>query len=329
MKMDAMIETARGPVSADALGVTLCHEHLLINMMAERRGDGLINDERIMCDEVSAFVKQGGGAIVDLTSSPLTVGTTTRPRPPGAFGARTPDNVEALSRISERAGVHIVLGTGHYRDPYLASDQFDSSSVEELAEGMIRDLTVGIPGTRVRAGIIGEIGSDRWFLSSREEKTFRASAIASASTGAPIYTHAARWAVGIEQVELLLSEGAHPARISVGHVDTVPDIEYALQLASLGVYLGIDTMYQTTEAAVAWRVELLTELCQAGFSDRILLSQDVCVGSQLRTNGGPGFTHVLGDFRAAAEAHGVVSALFDLIVADNPRAFLTKERAIS
>lgn len=322
--MNKMVETARGPVATSDLGATLCHEHLLINMMTERRGDGLINDENLVCEEVSAFARQGGATIVDLSSSPLTIGTTTRPQPPGAFGSRTPDNVEALARISERSGVHVILSTGHYRDPYLANEEFDNSSKEELAEGMIRDLTVCIPGTSARAAVIGEIGSDRWFISPREEKSFRASALASAATGAPIYTHAARWAVGMQQVDLLLSEGAQADRIAVGHVDTVPDINYALELAHLGVYLGIDTMYQASEAAVNWRVKLLNDLCEAGFSHRVLLSQDVCVGSQLKANGGPGFTHILGSFRAACKTSGVSPEIFDQIVTTNPQRFLAR-----
>lgn len=321
--MGGIVETVTGKIESSELGITLSHEHLLINLMAERRGDGLIHNEHLVSEEVMRFVDQGGRTVVDLSSSPLTVGSTVRPRPPDAFGARAPDNVEALIRISRRTGAQVIIGCGFYRDPYLADAEFDAASVEDVARVIVRDLKTGIPGTSVRAALIGEVGSDKWFISSREEKALRASAIASASTGAPIYTHAARWCVGIDQVELLVSEGARAERIAVGHVDTVPDVDYALQLADLGVYVGIDTMFQSSDDAIAWRADLLATLCQAGYSHRVLLSQDVCVMSQLKRSGGPGFSHVLGPFQDAAERHGVCTETFKEIVQDNPRRYLS------
>lgn len=314
------IHTVHGPVLAGQLGRTLPHEHLLINMLRERRGDGLLNDESLVIDELAVYRAQGGASVVDLSSGSLTQGTGSRPGPPVPH--RDPSNVEALGRISRASGIAVVLGTGHYRDPYLDEVYLDRHAADRIADDLVRDLTEAIPGTSVRAAVIGEIGSDGWFISAREERSFRAAARAAIRTGTGVYTHAARWPVGLAQLDLLRSEGLDPARIAIGHVDTVREPGYALALADRGVYVGLDTMYSSHPREIAVRVALLTELIAAGHGERVLLSQDVCVPSQLTAAGGPGFGLVHGGFADAAASAGVESEVFRMITDVNPARFL-------
>ena len=317
-----VVATVLGPVEASELGITLPHEHLFINLMRERRGDGLINDEALVADEVSVFCAQGGRTIVDLSTHDLTVGSTLGSRGAAASQSRTAENVEAIVRLSRTSGLNVVLGTGHYRDPFLDHTYFDTHSVGEISAGIVRDLTESIPGTDVRAGVIGEIGSDKWFISAREERSFRAAARASVLTNAGLYTHAARWPVGLAQLDLLAEESLAPDRVAVGHVDTVPEPDYAIALARRGVYVGIDTMFDDSPRAISIRVGLVLRLVQAGFGSRVLLSQDVCVSSQLRAGGGPGFGLVHGAFKAAVLAAGLDEELFQSITTVNAARFL-------
>lgn len=314
------VETVNGLVSATMLGRTLPHEHLLINLLRERRSDGLINDELLVTEELSVYRAQGGVSLVDLSSGSLTQGTGARPGLPSPH--RDPSNVEALSRISRASGINVVMGTGHYRDPYLDEVYLDRHSADGIADDLVRDLTEAIPGTKVRAGVIGEIGSDGWFISAREERSFRAAARASIRTGSGVYTHAARWSVGLTQLDLLQSEGMNPARIAIGHVDTVKEPGYALTLAKRGVYVGLDTMFSQDPREISFRIGLLTDLIAAGFADRVLLSQDVCVPSQLTAGGGPGFGIVHGAFATAATAAGIDPQVFETITDVNPARFL-------
>lgn len=160
------VQTALGPVPLEEIGPALTHEHLFINMMRERRGDGLLHDEHLIASELRVFADQGGSAVFDLTTAELTAGSTTEARaaqgPAAATRTRVPDNVRAVQRVSERTGVHVVLGTGRYRDPYLDLGLVDRLGVDGLAEEMIRDIEEGFPGTTARAGLIGEIGADKW-----------------------------------------------------------------------------------------------------------------------------------------------------------------------
>jgi predicted metal-dependent phosphotriesterase family hydrolase len=317
-----VVETVLGLIATSEIGITLPHEHLFINLLRERRGDGLVHDEELIAEEIAVFRAQGGQTIVDLSSHDLTIGASLRSRGATAGHCRSPENVEAIVRLSRTSGLNVVLGTGHYRDPYLDHDYFDTHTVDEIAEEIVRDLTEAIPGTDVRAGVIGEIGSDKWYISAREERSFRAAARASVRTSAGLYTHAARWPVGLAQLDLLAEESVALDRVAVGHVDTVPDPDYSLALARRGVYVGIDTMFDDSPRAIAYRVGLLLRLVRAGFGDRILLSHDVCVPSQLRAGGGPGFGLVHGTFKAMALKAGLDEEQFRSITTDNAARFL-------
>jgi predicted metal-dependent phosphotriesterase family hydrolase len=191
----ATVMTVTGPVEAAKLGVTLPHEHLFIDVLREYRGDGLLNDGALAIEEVAAYRAAGGRSIVDVTSVGL---------------GRAP---EALRRVSEATGVHIIMGSGHYREPYLDLARINRMTVDDLATEIVEDLEVGVDGSGIRAGIIGEIACDRW-ITAAEERCFRAAARAHRRTGATITTHAARWPVGIRQLDLLAEEGVDPRRAS-------------------------------------------------------------------------------------------------------------------
>ena len=321
------VQTACGEVPVSALGRTLSHEHLFINLMAERRGDGLVHDEQLLTTELAVFAQQGGGTIWDLTTAELTPGSTidsTSSFNASAGQTRNPRAIEGIKRISQATGVHVLLGTGRYRDPYLSNDLIDRLGVDGLAEEMVRDLEEGIPNTPVRAALIGEIGSNGWFVSDTEEKVFRAAARASESTGALIYTHAARWMVGDEQLRILREEGADPSRIVIGHVDTVPSSEYALQLVQQGINVGIDTINSAIPWEVQQRTTTLRTLIDAGYIDQLLLGHDVCTMSQLRAYGGNGFGYVLGGFRDAVVEAGIHSEDYEHILTENPQRLIAR-----
>jgi phosphotriesterase-related protein len=324
------VESALGPVEVRDLGTISAHEHLFINLMRERRGDGLLNDPALMTAELARFAAQGGGTIFDLTTAELTAGSTVDADPtftgtaPGQ--TRAPRNIAAVQEVSAATGVTVLLGTGHYRDPYLDQDAINRTSVEQLAEEMVRDLTEGFPDTSAKAALIGEIGADAWYVSALEERVHRAAARAHVVTGAAVYTHSARWRVGLDQVAILTDGGVDPARIAVGHVDTVPDEGhddgYAIALARRGVYVGFDTLSSFPRHLQPPIADRVVAVARAGFLDRVLLGHDVCTHSELVAGGGTGFTTVLGAFRDLLRERGVDDGEFRQLVEVNPVTFL-------
>jgi phosphotriesterase-related protein len=297
--------TVTGPVAADQLGVVLAHEHVFIDLVSEYRGSGLLNDEHLACQELRALRAAGGSTLVDLTLDEI---------------GRDP---AALRRAAEASEVSIIMGCGHYRDPYLDRGWFDRTAVDAIADELVRDITEGACGTNVRAGIIGEIGADRGYISAAEERSFRAAARTHARTGLTISTHAARWPVGIPQLQLLAEEGVDPRRVIVGHTDSVPIPGYHLALVRQGCYVSFDSIGTGSPYDTERAVDYVLELVRAGFGAQILLSQDVCLRDHLKAAGGPGYAYVLTDFLPRLIAAGLDPEQAQSIVTDNPRNALT------
>jgi phosphotriesterase-related protein len=299
------VMTVLGPVPAETLGVTLPHEHVFVDLVREYRGDGLLNDRALAVRELAAFAEAGGRTVVDCTSVGL---------------ARDP---AALREVALETGLNIVMGCGYYRDPYLAEQGLDRLSVDAVADLIVRDVEEGADGTDVRAGVIGEIGADRWYLSALEERSFRAAARAHRRTGLTITTHAARWPVGLPQLDLLAEEDVDPARVVVGHCDMVPDPGYHLAVARRGAFVQFDTVQGESEYDTVCRVAWIRALAEEGFLDRVLLSQDVCLRSNLAALGGPGYAYVPTAFAERLRTEGFTDAEVRRLLVDNPRRALT------
>ena len=296
--------TVTGPVGHDELGFVLPHEHVFIDLVREYRGSGLLNDEHLACQELGALKAAGGGTLVDLT--------------PDEIG-RDP---AALRRVSEATGISIVMGCGHYRDPYLDRGWFDRTPVDAIADEIVRDITEGVRGTGVRAGIIGEIGADRRYISAAEERSFRAAARAHLKTGLTISTHAARWPVGLAQLKLLAEEGVDPGRVIVGHTDSVPIPGYHLALVEQGCYISFDSIGTGSSYDTHRAVDYVLDLVRAGFGSHILLSHDVCLRDHLRATGGCGYAYLLTEFLPLLTAAGLDQEQVRAFVTDNPVAAL-------
>jgi len=321
------VMTTSGMVDASDLGRVLPHEHVFINEMREDRAGGLLNDAALARFELEAFARAGGTTLVELTTAELTSGAAPDPR--GLYGGPTasgfPDhgtrsggNVAALTALAEQTGIRMVLGTGHYRDPYL-SDDLDQASIDETAEGIVRDLVEGFPGAGVRAGIIGEVGADKWFVSAREERAIRAAARAHLKTGAAITTHASKWPVGTEVLDLLEAEGVAPERVITGHCSTIDIPDYHLDLARRGTWLQFDTIRGGVEPIVDRWVRQIMALVRAGHLDRLLLSQDVCLKSHLAVNGGCGYAYVFEQFLPLLGRAGLDDGELEQLVTTNPQ----------
>ena len=295
--------TVLGPVDSGELGVTLPHEHVFLDLTREYRGDGLLNDPVLAAHELALYAEAGGRTVVDVTSVGL---------------ARDP---AALRSMATRTGLNIVMGCGFYRRAYFPP-AVDELSTDAVADWIVRDIEEGVDG--VRAGIIGEIGCDR-VMTALEERSFRAAARAQRRTGLTITTHAARWPVGLPQLDLLMEEGVDPRRVVVGHCDMVPDHDYHLELARRGAFVQFDTVQGASEYDTRCRLDWIRSLAEEGYLDRVLLSQDVCLRSDYAAFGGPGYAYVVTGFADRLRDEGFEKADLDQLLVDNPRRMLTGE----
>ncbi len=307
------VQTVLGPVDPDQLGFTLPHEHTQIALWhIPDRWDywQLTRDEPLILEELAAFRTAGGGSLVDLTE-------------PGV--GRDPAWLESIARSS---GLHVVMGCGWYRGAYYPAEaRIDRRSVDDLAAELVGEAADGVGDTGVRPGIIGEIGTDKPWVSALEERVHRAAARASRRTGLAITTHGVLSPVGLAQLRIFEDEGVDPARVVIGHADSYPHLDHYLAIVERGASVEFDFLgmsFTATERHGEGRVvELVCELLTRGHGDRILLSQDVCHDSQLSRYGGNGYTYLARSFLPTLREAGVSDAEIATMTIANPKRLLT------
>jgi phosphotriesterase-related protein len=309
----AHVQTVLGPIDPAELGFTLPHEHTQIALWhVPDRWDywQLTRDEPLILDELAAYRAAGGSSIVDLT-------------PPGV--GRDPAWLTGIARSSH---LHVVMGCGWYREAYYpAQTRIDRRSVDDLADELIGEAMDGVDDTGVRPGIIGEIGTDKPWVSALEERVHRAAARAARRTGLAITTHAVLSAVGLDQLRIFEDEDADPGRVVIGHADSYPHLDHYLAILERGANLEFDFLgmsFTPTERHGEGRVvERVCDLLARGHVDRILLSQDVCHDSQLTRYGGNGYTYLARTFLPRLREAGVGDAEIETMTVANPRRLLT------
>ena len=311
MNAAGMVMTVRGPVPAQDLGFILPHEHVYCTLRhADYRYDvaDQFVDEDVMVEEVNAFAELGGSTIFDLS---------------------VPDNGRSprrLRRLSERTGIHFVMGCGWYRGNYfLPEERIDRRPAGDLAEELIREITEGVGGTGIRPGVIGEIGSEKDWVSPAEERVLRGVARAHKATGLAIGALHAVGPVAPEQLTILEEEDVDMTRVAVAHCDAYPHLNYLLGLLRRGVYIMFDNcgQYKGMGRFEDRILDLIRELIDRGFEDRLMLSHDVCKLGQLQIHGGTGFVYLSESFLPALSGKGVPEEIIRKITHDNPVRWLT------
>jgi len=303
------VQTVLGPVAPGDLGFTLPHEHTKCSLWwIENRWDywELIGDEPRMNEELAAYKALGGGTLVDVT--PIGIGR----------------DLARLARLSQATGLHIVAGAGWYRQAYYPAEaRIDRRSIDDLADEIVEEFVDG----PVRPGVIGEIGTDKPWVTAQEERVFRAAARAALRTGASVTTHAVQSDVGLAQLSILEDEGLDPARIVIGHCDSHPRIEHWREIVRRGAHVEADFLGMSftplERAGEPKVVELISTLLNEGFEKQILLSQDVCHDSQLASYGGNGYTYLQKSFLPRLVEAGVNAATIKTITVKNPARLLT------
>jgi phosphotriesterase-related protein len=338
--------TVLGAVDADTMGVTLPHEHLLIDfavMFSEPRAasdkalaqqpvslanlgwvrqhfnanlDNLrLLDEQTAIDEIMLFRRAGGQTVIDPTNVSL---------------SRDP---LALARISRASGLNIVMGAGYYVAAAHPADM-DRRSEDFIVREIVGDVTVGVGDTGVRAGLIGEIGNT-WPWTESEKKVVRSAVEAQRQTGAPLMIHPGRdQAAPMQLVELIAKQGGDLRRTIMCHIErTIADERHLDDLAQTGVWLeydlfGMENSYYPYNPDFdmpndAGRMAQILRLIARGHESQILMSHDIAYKSSLTKYGGYGYHHLLVNVVPRLRRKGVDDAGLRRLLIENPaRAFV-------
>ena len=342
------VQTVLGAISAQELGVTMVHEHLLIdltclfqnpeeagerarsrepvslaNLAWVRRNwnsslDNLrLDNEALAIEEAMQLKLAGGGSLVEVSNIGL---------------ARDP---AGLQRISRATGLNVVMGSGYYVDVAHPAGM-DDKSEEDIEAEIVNDITQGVGPFSVRAGIIGELGCSSP-LTKNEIKVLRAGARAQQRTGAAISIHIGRDPHSpVDIANCLEAAGADLSRVVLGHMDRIAHpMPILTELASRGCSIAFDTFGQETwvypfnpsdRLSDVQRVDILVSLIEAGFGDKLMVSHDVGYKHRLDKYGGCGYAHIL---TTVVPHHmrrkGITEQQLQAILVNNPARMLAFE----
>ncbi len=263
----ATVETVRGPVEADGIGPTLMHEHIfVIDLELEANFETDFDEEPAVANAITRLTELKAAGI-DTILDPTVLG----------IGR----NLPLVQRVAEQVELNIVVSTGvfttnelpqyfHYRHMLRPAEQGDV-----LVELFVRDIREGIKGTGgVKAGAL-KCATDAPGITPDVERVLRATAVAHRDTGVPITTHTdAASRNGLQQQEILADEGVDLSRVIIGHCGDTDDLDYLEELLRNGSVLGLDRFGADRYLPVDDRIAVVLELCERGWAEQLLLSQD-------------------------------------------------------
>jgi len=345
------VQTVLGAINAEDLGVTLPHEHFLIDLTVrfqnpirisdramslkpvtlENLGwihyhpmsniDNLqVMDEQTAINEGLHYRYAGGKSVVDMTN----IGIGRDPL--------------AMARISRATGLNIIMGSGYYTEktwpPGIKVNE------EIMTEEIVHDIKVGVENTGIPAGMIGEIGTE-WPISDGEKMSLRAAARAQKKTGAPVNVHPGNSPdCPFEIIDILNGAGADISRVAVSHCDTrIFDHKTLVKLAKTGCYIeydcfGFEGWYERRMVLSednpikcdvpndAARINELMALIDEGFLNQILIAHDICSKYRLRRYGGSGYAHILENVVPLMRDKGMPEEHIHALLVENPRRLL-------
>jgi phosphotriesterase-related protein len=222
------------------------------------------------------------------------------------------------------------MGAGWYREPVYPPD-IDRRSTEGLADQLVRELTDGVGDTGVRAGFIGEIGTERHHITPRQERVFRAAGRAQRRTGCPIVTHTTHMGeLVVEQLDLLAEEGVPGSRIIISHIGDRRDPRLMLAAAERGAFLSVDNLaFVGGYSPLDVRADNVARLWREGFGPQVMLGNDICETDQWAANGGPGYANVLERFQPLLAARGITDEQFRTMTVETPARAFAYEASVS
>jgi phosphotriesterase-related protein len=303
------VHTVSGPIDAAQLGITLMHEHVVVDFIGASQASASRYDADVVFRRALPHLQRvkalGGATLVECTP---------------AYLGRNP---RLLERLAAASGLNILSNTGYYganHDKHLPQHAF-AESAEQLAARWIREWEHGIDDTGIKPAFI-KIGVDAGPLSTVDAKLVRAAALAHKVTGLPIAAHTGNGVAAFEELDLLEEAGVPLSAFIWVHAQTEPDASRHARAAARGAWVEFDGI---SEESVDKHVSLVLQMQAAGRLERVLVSHDAGWYHVGEPDGGKfrPFDTLFTRFAPALKAAGVSEASVRQLLVDNPRRALT------
>ena len=312
------IHTVRGPIDAGQMGVTLVHEHVLVDFVgAEKVSRSRYDAEeafRTILPHLQDLQKRGCRTLLECTP---------------AYLGRDP---LLLRRLSEASGLNIVTNTGYYGAWRTTSSCRGTPSPEtarQLAARWTSEARGGIEGTGVRPGFV-KIGIDSGPLSDVDRKLVEAAALCHLDTGLDLrHPHERRRARPRDPRRARAASACRPSACVWVHAqprgDSAPRATGSRSRARGWSSTG------SRPRASSRTSRAVVDLAGRGLLDRVLVSQDAGWYHVGEAKGGAyrPYTFLFDAFVPALRARGLGEADIRTLLVENPaRAFAVRRRAL-
>jgi phosphotriesterase-related protein len=312
-----IVMTVNGPVSSNKMGMTLTHEHLLVDFIgADSTGYHRWNRDTVV-EKIVPYLEElkqfGFNAFVECTP---------------AYLGRDP---LLLRMVADRTGMHIITNTGYYgaRNNIFIPGKVLDQSAEEIAATWIREFDSGIEDTGIRPGFI-KIGVDRdETLSAEHSKLIHAAALTHKATGMVIASHTGPDGPAFEQINVIKSHGIDPSAFIWVHAQR-GSLDGNITAAREGAWISLDNVNVKRDEnpgslySTVWYADRIVALKEAGLLHRVLVSHDAGWYRPGEPGGGEfrGFTDIGRELVPALAERGFTGVEIEQILIRNPQEAL-------
>ncbi len=313
-----LVETVRGAVEVDRLGLTLMHEHVFVLNEEVRQNypAGWDEDDRVddAIGQLTALAARGCQTIVD----------------PTVLGLGR--DISRIKRVADGTELNIIVATGLYTynelPLYFKFRGPGHDGVDPMTRLFIADITEGIADTGVKAAFL-KCAIDDQGMTPGVERVLRAVCRAHAETGAPVTVHThPHSGTGRDVLRVLREEAADLTKVVLGHSGDSTDLDYLSGLADAGCLLGMDRFGLDVITPFEDRVATVAAMCERGYAESMVLSHDAsCYIDWFPPEVIPlfapswNFEHLFDDVLPALRSRGVTDQQIEAMLVDNPRRY--------
>ena len=312
---DGIIMTVTGPVPARSAGITLTHEHILVDFIgADSITSTRWNREEVMNIALPFLMKikdHGCRTFIDCTPE---------------YIGRDP---ELLRSLSESSGLNIITNTGYYgaaNYKFIPRHAY-SESADQLAARWISEWENGIAGTGIKPGFIktGVFGDS---LSDLHRKLITAAARTHLKTGLVIDSHTGPALPAFEQLEILRKEGVSPDAFIWVHAQAEQDLMNHVKAGKMGAWISFDGLNENNAGDY---VKMIRNMKENNLLGRVLLSHDAGWYDPAKPSGGSfrGYNTLFETLVPLLKTESFTASEIRQLLVENPaKAFAVKVRRI-
>ena len=316
----AQIMTVTGAIDPEEMGLTLIHEHIMVDWIGADSTGYHRWDRNEIVERALPYLEElkqyGVTSFLDCTP---------------AYLGRDP---YVLKELAERSGIQLLTNTGYYGsgNNKFIPESVKTSSPQEMAAHWIKEFKYGIDGSGIRPGFIKISVENDENLSDIHKNLVKAAALTHLETGMTIVSHTGNDGPAMAQIALLKEMGVSPSAFVWTHAQngTMPGY---LKAASEGAWISLDNVNDRdpnspeSPGSIAWFVKTLLELKAKGILNHILISHDSGWYNVGEANGGDvrGYTDLFTKLIPQLKENGFTQEDIDTLLKQNPKRAFTIE----